>query len=264
MGVPLLSSPCCGGALGGGQTLACPRAEAGVALPSISAVQPLLAPARSRAGNARPRLAGGLRHRGAQRKAGKLLPFGDRDPQRFWKRAEQKMVLDVRNMNDWQRKSPLDWETYVNKMVKVAAIEKHEYEGWVLTVDPVSASIVLATFLENEKVSISVVLGHAIQEVEILKEGDDEMKQRLSCIFAPEESKAYSPEEEEKRKNALKTWLETNHIPVTEQGESGRTLCVAGVLTIDPPYGPEECSSSNEIILSRVQGLIQGYLEKQQ
>uniref|UniRef100_A0A8B9M4G3 Gem-associated protein 6 Sm-like domain-containing protein n=1 Tax=Accipiter nisus TaxID=211598 RepID=A0A8B9M4G3_9AVES len=42
-------------------------------------------------------------------------------------------------MNDWQRKSPLDWETYVNKMVKVAAIEKHEYEGWVLTVDPVSA-----------------------------------------------------------------------------------------------------------------------------
>ncbi|KAM6271934.1 gem-associated protein 6 isoform 2-T2 [Spheniscus humboldti] len=128
-----------------------------------------------------------------------------------------KAVLGVGNMNDWQRKSPLDWETYVNKMVKVAAIEKHEYEGWVLTVDPVSASIVLATFLENEKVSISVVLGHAVQEVEILKEGDDEMKQRLSCIFAPEESKAYSPEELEKRKNKLKTWLETNHIPVTEQ-----------------------------------------------
>ncbi|XP_075269523.1 gem-associated protein 6 isoform X2 [Opisthocomus hoazin] len=172
--------------------------------------------------------------------------------------------MDVGNMNDWQKKSPLDWETYLNKMVKVTVIEKHEYEGWVITVDPVSASIVLASFLENEKVSISVVLGHAVQEVEILKEGDDEMKQRLSCIFAPEECKAYSPEELEKRKNDLKTWLETNHIPVTEQGESGRTLCVAGVLTIDPPYGPEECSSSNEIILSRVQGLIQGYLEKQQ
>ncbi|NXQ89409.1 GEMI6 protein, partial [Nyctibius grandis] len=167
-------------------------------------------------------------------------------------------------MNDWQRKSPLDWEMYVNKLVKVNAIEKHEYEGWVLTVDPVSASIVLATFLEDETVSISVVLGHAVQEIKVLQEGDDEMKQRLSCIFAPEESKAYNPEELEKRKNDLKTWLETNHIPVTEQGESGRTLCVAGVLTIDPPYGPEECSSSNEIILSRVQGLIQGYLEKQQ
>ncbi|KAM6298260.1 gem-associated protein 6 [Aegotheles albertisi] len=167
-------------------------------------------------------------------------------------------------MSDWQRKSPLEWEAYVNKMVRVAVIEKHEYEGWVLTVDPVSASIVLATFLENEKVSISFVLGHAVQGVEILEEGDDEMKQRLSSIFAPEESKAYSPEELERRKNNLKTWLETNHIPVTEQGDSGRTLCVAGVLTIDPPYGPEACSSSNEIILSRVQGLVQGYLEQQQ
>ncbi|KFP76270.1 PREDICTED: gem-associated protein 6 [Acanthisitta chloris] len=167
-------------------------------------------------------------------------------------------------MNDWQRKSALDWASYVNKLVKVVAVEKHEYEGWVVTVDPVSTSIVLATFLENEEVSISVVMGHAVQEVEILKEEDSEMKQRLSCIFTPEESKAYSPEELEKRKKDLKTWLETNHIPVTEQGKSGRTLCVAGVLTIDPPYGPEECSSSNEIILSRVQGLIQGYLEKQQ
>ncbi|NXR15124.1 GEMI6 protein, partial [Semnornis frantzii] len=167
-------------------------------------------------------------------------------------------------MNDWQKKSPLDWEKYLNKMVKVAAVEKLEYEGWVVTVDPVTASIILATFLEDDKVSISVVLGHAVQEVEILKEGDDEMRQQLSSLFTPEESKAYSPEELEKRKSSLKTWLETNHIPVTEQSEPGGRLCVAGVLTIDPPYGPEECSSSNEIILDRVQGLIQGYLQKQQ
>jgi len=45
-------------------------------------------------------------------------------------------------MNDWQKKSPLDWETYLNKMVKVTVIEKHEYEGWVITVDPVSARYV--------------------------------------------------------------------------------------------------------------------------
>ncbi|KAM9195322.1 gem-associated protein 6 isoform 1-T1 [Mergus octosetaceus] len=173
-------------------------------------------------------------------------------------------VLGVGNMNDWQMKSPLDWETYVDKRVKVAAAEKNEYEGWVLTVDPVSANVVLANFPENRRVSIVVVLGHAVQEVDVLQEADDEMKARLSCIFAPEESKVYSPEEMDKRKNDLKSWLEANHIPVTEQGESGRTLCVAGVLTVDPPYGPEECSSSNEIILSRIQGLIQGYLEKRQ
>ncbi|NXH24782.1 GEMI6 protein, partial [Myiagra hebetior] len=166
-------------------------------------------------------------------------------------------------MNDWQRKSPLDWETYLNKLVKVVAVEKLEYEGWVLTVDPVSASIVLAAFPENEKVSISFVMGHAVQEVEILQEGDSDMQQRLARILEPEESQAYSPEELERRKNALKTWLETNHIPVCEQGEQGRTLSVAGVLSIDPPYGPEQCSSSNEIILCRLQGLLQGFLEQQ-
>lgn len=48
-------------------------------------------------------------------------------------------VLGVGKMNDWQKKSPLDWETYLNKMVKVAAVEKLEYEGWVVTVDPVTA-----------------------------------------------------------------------------------------------------------------------------
>ncbi|NXT04996.1 GEMI6 protein, partial [Prunella fulvescens] len=164
-------------------------------------------------------------------------------------------------MNDWQRKSPLDWETYVNKLVKVVAVEKHEYEGWVLTVDPVSATIVLATFPENEKGSVSFIMGHAVQEVEILQEGDDDVKQRLARILAPEDSPAYSAEELEKRRSALKTWLETNHIPV---GEQGRTLSVAGVLTIEPPYGPEQCSSANEIILARVQGLLQGYLEQHQ
>lgn len=124
-------------------------------------------------------------------------------------------------------------------------------------------SIVLATFPENEKGSISFVMGHAVQEVEVLQEGDSDMEQRLARILAPEESQAYSAEELDRRKNALKTWLETNHIPVGEQGELGRTLSVAGVLSIEPPYGPEQCSSTNEIILARVQGLLQRFLQQQ-
>ncbi|KAL7987254.1 hypothetical protein Chor_006173 [Crotalus horridus] len=77
-------------------------------------------------------------------------------------------------------------------------------------------------------------------------------------------SQTYNQEELDRKKNSLKNWLEKNHIPVIEQGESQPTLCVAGVLTIDPPYGPEDCNSSNEIILCRVQGLIQNYLALQQ
>ncbi|XP_076990162.1 gem-associated protein 6 [Tamandua tetradactyla] len=167
-------------------------------------------------------------------------------------------------MSEWMKKSPLEWQDYTYKEVRVAASEKNEYKGWVLTVDPVSANIVLVNFLEDGSMSVTGVMGHAVQTIETVSEGDHRVREKLKHLFMSGDCKAYSLEDLEKRKNSLKTWLEKNHIPVSEQGESQRTLCVAGVLTIDPPYGPENCSSSNEIILSRVQDLIQGHLTASQ
>ncbi|XP_036606463.1 gem-associated protein 6 [Trichosurus vulpecula] len=167
-------------------------------------------------------------------------------------------------MSEWMKKSPLEWQDYVYKEVRVTASEKNEYKGWVLTTDPVSANIVLVNFLEDGTVAVTGVMGHAVQTVETLNEDNQEVREKLMHMFMPEESKAYNPEDLEKRKISLKSWLEKNHIPITEQGESQSTLCVAGVLTIEPPYGPEDCSSSNEIILSRVQDLIQGHLTASQ
>lgn len=42
-------------------------------------------------------------------------------------------------MSEWMKKSPLEWEDYVYKEVRVIASEKKEYQGWLLTTDPVSA-----------------------------------------------------------------------------------------------------------------------------
>lgn len=41
-------------------------------------------------------------------------------------------------MNEWMKKSPLEWQDYTYKAVSVTANDK-EYKGWVLTTDPVSA-----------------------------------------------------------------------------------------------------------------------------
>ncbi|KAM4694125.1 gem-associated protein 6 isoform 1-T3 [Discoglossus pictus] len=167
-------------------------------------------------------------------------------------------------MTDWFNKSPLEWKTFVNKKVKILADEKNEYQGWVVTIDPVSASIVLVNFQEDQKTLVQIVMGHAVQEVEVLQEADEATTERLMCIFSTEENTtSYSKEDLETKKLNLKTWLEQNNIPVSEQGESQRTLCVAGVLTIEPPYGPENCSSTNEIILARVQGLLESYMSNQ-
>ncbi|XP_059842397.1 gem-associated protein 6 [Hemitrygon akajei] len=159
-------------------------------------------------------------------------------------------------MNEWKTKKPLEWEKYLNKEVKVTADEKNTYQGWVFTVDPVSGSVVLVNFVDAEKVSVATVMGHAIQAVELISEGESNTTERLSALFMPVGSRAYSNEELEQRKLRLKSWLEKNRIPVTEQGDQNKTLCVAGVLTVSPPYNAEDCNSSNEIILSRVQSLI--------
>ena len=57
------------------------------------------------------------------------------------------------------------------------------------------------------------------------------------------------------RRDALVRWFGVNRIPVTKTGSS---ISLANdVLTIEPPYLPENCFSSNEIILARVRTLIE-------
>ncbi|XP_040849050.1 gem-associated protein 6 isoform X2 [Ochotona curzoniae] len=163
-------------------------------------------------------------------------------------------------MSEWTKKGPLEWQDYVYKEVRVVASEKNEYQGWVVTTDPVSANIVLVNFLEDGSMSVTGIMGHAVRTVETVSEGDPTVREKLMRLFMSGDCHAYSPEDLEKRKDSLRKWLEKNHIPVSEQGDARSTLCVAGVLTIEPPYGPENCSSPNEIILSRVQDLIQGHL----
>ncbi|XP_010896864.1 gem-associated protein 6 [Esox lucius] len=159
-------------------------------------------------------------------------------------------------MVEWRQLKPLEWCKYVNKKVKVTAHEKHQFDGWVFTVDPVSASIVLVTFQEKGgTATVRVVTGHAVQEVEILQEGNEETARRLRDTFMPLGGQVLSLEELRCRKESLRMWLEKNRIPVEEEGE---TLRVANVLTVSAPYGAENCSSSNEIILARVQNLMEG------
>ncbi|XP_018606642.2 gem-associated protein 6 [Scleropages formosus] len=157
-------------------------------------------------------------------------------------------------MNEWREKKPQEWRRYVNNEVKVTAHEKQECQGWVFTVDPVSASVVLVNFQDTGRTCVTVVMGHAVEAVEILKEGGPEMEERLSSLFMPTGHHGLTKQELQHRKDSLRVWLEKNRIPVVEEGE---TLRVAGVLSVDPPYGPQDCSSSNEIILSRVQSLVQ-------
>ncbi|XP_056136934.1 gem-associated protein 6 [Lampris incognitus] len=154
----------------------------------------------------------------------------------------------------WSALSPSDWTRLVHKEVAVTAHHQQRHRGWLYTVDPVSASVVLVNFQEAGGALVTVVMGHAVEEVEVLQEGDSAMAACLNAIFLPSKAQSFSTEELRQRKRSLRQWLEKNRVPVEEVGE---VLRVANVLTVSPPYGVEDCSSPNEIILARVQGLME-------
>ncbi|XP_070684295.1 gem-associated protein 6 [Pempheris klunzingeri] len=154
----------------------------------------------------------------------------------------------------WPLLGPLQWSCYVNKQVKVKAGKDDEHRGWLLTVDPVSASLVLVNFREAGGASVQVVMGHAVEDVEVLQEADAETVERLQTPFLLPRTLKLDPDELRSRRGGVRRWLEQNRVPVTEEGDE---LIVAGVLTITAPYGPENCCSSNQIILDRIQKLIQ-------
>ncbi|KAM9857122.1 gem-associated protein 6 [Aulostomus maculatus] len=154
----------------------------------------------------------------------------------------------------WSQLGPMEWMSYVNKQVEVKAGKDEELRGWLLTVDPVSASLVLVNFSEVGGACLQVVMGHAVQQVEVLEDADEETARRLQSIFLPPQSTRLNPEEQRRRREEVRLWLEKNRIPVEEEGEE---LKVAGALTVVAPYGPEDCSSSNQIILDRIRRLLQ-------
>lgn len=119
--------------------------------------------------------------------------------------------------------------------------------------------MVLVNFTKEEgdgAAEVQVVMGHVVEEVEVLQEADQETTRRLQTCFLPPSVVAVSqqdPEELARRRDSVRQWLEKNRIPVQEEGTE---LRVAGVLTIMAPYRPSDCSSSNQIILDRIQKLV--------
>lgn len=115
-------------------------------------------------------------------------------------------------------------------------------------------SLVLVDFKEDGGSSVQVVMGHTVEEVQVLCEADEDNADRLRTAFLPPRSCNLHPEELSSRRRRVQSWLEKCWVPVEEEGDE---LRVAGVLTVRAPYRPEDCCSSNQIILDRIQRLIQ-------
>ena len=153
------------------------------------------------------------------------------------------------------KRDPEEWMQYVYKQVSVLKADGSEAIGWVYTVDPVSESFVLVTFLDD-KTQMEMIMGPSVQRVSVLDENQETYKRKLDGLFRAPEVASLTEEELEQRKNRLKMWLSKNRLPVQVSGNNGEILSISDALFIEPPYGADNCRSTNEIILGRIQGLI--------
>ncbi|XP_061589143.1 gem-associated protein 6 [Cololabis saira] len=152
----------------------------------------------------------------------------------------------------WRSSGPQTWLRFLDAQVAVTTVTGEQLRGWLLSVDPVSASLVLVNFQESGS-SVRVVLGHAVEDVQVLQAADEETAERLQTTFLSTATVPLDPAELRARRAAVRRWLEQNRVPVVEEDEE---LRVAGVLTVLAPYGPDDCCSANQIILDRIQRLI--------
>jgi len=95
-------------------------------------------------------------------------------------------------------------------------------------------------------------MGHAVSEVKCLENPNAEMKSMLGTLL--DEKPLHEQQWLDHRRSCLAQWLQDNRFPVEVDGER---IIVASALDILPPYNSNSCHTSNQIILDRVQKLIE-------
>ncbi|XP_076299685.1 gem-associated protein 6 [Lasioglossum baleicum] len=144
------------------------------------------------------------------------------------------------------KNDPLLFKSYVGKEIRILNKDDSTVSGIVYTVDPVSESIVLLQgCLRND---IKLVFGHVIKSVEVCS---DELHELPELFMNPPTCLLQSTLDE--RKNAVIKMLRENRFPIKEKEN---ILMIEDVLSIKPPYKPDDCISANSIILGRIQSLL--------
>ena len=161
----------------------------------------------------------------------------------------------------WSALSCVALQKFTSKKISIYLCDSSKRVGWVFAIDPVTHSVVLEEETEHSTETskkLTFVLGHSISRV-VLEEDAGSSKgprRQLTDFIGDAKDTQYSQEELVKRKEDLMDWLSRNRVPCSEYSENSALLSVMGVLLVEPPYGPDCCRCSNEIVLDRVQKLI--------
>nr|CAD7403122.1 unnamed protein product [Timema cristinae] len=158
------------------------------------------------------------------------------------------MVIKCEREYPLAKPTALNLKNFVQKYVKLVTEDGSKHFGTVYTIDPVSTSVILVQ-RDSDKMRLLLFPEHNIHSLDICNKNSPAQLQQL---FAPSTT-AWNKEMAEIQLCKLKDWLKANRIPIEEDGN---ILKLQDVLEIHPPYKVENCVSTNEVVLGRIQGLI--------
>jgi gem associated protein 6 len=115
----------------------------------------------------------------------------------------------------------------------------------------------------QEERSIKLVIGNSIKYLKIVKltstnartHSQENNGMQVSGASTHQHTEDWKP-----LKDALKKWFHESRIPVNEN--SYGCLLVLNEIVVGPPYRPENCSGTNEVMLWRVQKLLENFYQK--
>lgn len=116
---------------------------------------------------------------------------------------------------------------------------------------------------DQEERTIKLLIGSSIKAVKILKTTSVNTRALVSeeTNGTPANGPSYPrPDDWKQLKDALKRWFHESHIPVTENNYG--CLLVLNEIVVGPPYKPENCSGTNEMMLWRVRKLLENFYQK--
>lgn len=148
------------------------------------------------------------------------------------------------------KNDPILYKSYVGSHVEVTTENGETCSGIVYTVDPVSESVVLVEV--GQVMNLKVILGHAVKNIQVLRKEEYEFPGLFPVNSFSIQKLTQSACEH--RKALVKEFFVANRFPITEDGE---VLLIEDVVAINPPYTVENCVSTNSIVLSRVQTLLE-------
>merc|ERR1712150_188705 len=103
----------------------------------------------------------------------------------------------------WSDTSVADIHALLYKTICVTTTEDTAHQGRVVTIDPITYSIVL-----HNKKKLTHVFGHAVVKVTVLDdEVSEQSKQVLDAFVSPKEMKNHDKAEMKTRKEMLKKWI---------------------------------------------------------